>query len=354
MAKAAEMLEMKKDARESREQAMQAFLAREGYADAAISPLKGDASFRRYLRLHKNGASNMLMDAPPAREAVGPYLNVARWLQAKGYSAPRILNVSEAEGFLITEDLGDDLFTRVLAGNSPFSGSIGEENLYAAAVDILSRWHAQREMQADAANITLNAYDNALLMQEVSLFSDWYLRQAAGENMEGWREEYLRLWQDILEQTPLQRRVFVHRDYHADNLMWLPQREGHARVGLLDFQDAVWGDPAYDLMSLLEDARRDVAGELRTRMFERYVQASGEDPEAFAMRAAVLAAQRNSKIIGIFVRLLARDGKPHYLKFLPRVWGYLEQDVEHPVLAPLKEWLDARIPREWRGALGQA
>jgi aminoglycoside/choline kinase family phosphotransferase len=167
------------------------------------------------------------------------------------------------------------------------------------------------------------------------------------------RDEHRELWRAALKPLHESSRVFVHRDYHAQNLLWLPQRTAHARVGLIDFQDAVAGSPAYDLVSLLEDARRDVPQALAAAMTERYLaQMNGHtDPEQFRMAAALLAAQRNAKIIGIFARLLARDKKPRYLAYLPRVWGYMERDLQHPALAALKIWYDRMVPPALRGAL---
>ena len=326
-----------------REAEIEAFAAASGWGDAALEMLPGDASFRRYIRLRRGGETTMLMDAPPARENVRPYALIASLLGEAGYSAPRILARDAERGFVLLEDLGDALFTRVLN-----AGGENAEPLYAAAIDLLAEWHTTPLLQRGAAE--LPAYDTALLLQEASFFSDWFLPAVLGaEKAKGLRDEYLALWRGILGKAPLAESHFVHRDYHVDNLIWLPEREGHARIGLLDFQDGVRGDPAYDVVSLLEDARRDVPPELAAKMRARYLAAVKTEADMFDTAAAVLAAQRSSKIIGIFMRLNLRDGKPVYLKHIPRVWGYLMRDVEHPLLRGLGGWLDRHVPPELRG-----
>jgi aminoglycoside/choline kinase family phosphotransferase len=192
-------------------------------------------------------------------------------------------------------------------------------------------------------------YDSTVYLREISLFSDWFLPQALGADAAtALRDGYVTLWRDLLEQASLAQSVLVHRDYHADNLLWQPHAQGIARVGMLDFQDALMGDAAYDMVSLLEDARRDVAETTVNACLQRYIAESGEDAENFLRRYAVLGAQRNAKIIGIFTRLAVRDGKPHYLHYLPRVWQHFERDLQHPALAPLKAWVDAHVPANMR------
>lgn len=321
------------------------FLDANGFADAELFPLAGDASFRRYIRIRKPGKKAMLMDAPPQKENSRSYLAVATCLCRQGYSAPQVLAHDLSTGLLLLEDLGDDLFTLELKK----SGS-KEAELYAAAIDVLVKWH--KNSFANPAVLPLPPYDTKLLMQEVRLFTDWYLPQIAGKEKAAlWAAEYLAIWENILSAAPLETTHFVHRDYHADNLMWLPERRGVQRVGLLDFQDAVCGDAAYDMVSLLEDARRDVPPALAEDMLARYLSATGIGCERFMAAYAVLGAQRNSKIIGIFTRLAARDNKYQYLNYLPRVWRYLEQDLSHPALAELKTWLDTHILPEWRGTI---
>ena len=312
------------------------FLADTPFNGAELHPLAGDASFRRYIRLHKDGATAMLMDAPPEKEDVRPFVATAEFLHAQGFSAPFIHARHEQGGLLLLEDLGDDSFSSVLKKNPG-----QEKELYSAAIDVLAHWHDASVGFSKPQNLPLPRYDGALLMREVALFTDWYLPQAVGaEKAAALADEYLAIWQTILSNAHLSTNLWVHRDYHADNLMWLPGRASHKRVGLLDFQDGVYGDGAYDLVSLLEDARRDVPQSLADAMLDRYIAALGLDREHFLAAYAVLGAQRNCKIIGIFSRLAARDGKTSYLSFLPRVWRHLEHDMQHPLLAPLKAWME--------------
>ena len=331
----------------SRLEQIVAFIRHTEFAGAELQPLAGDASFRRYMRVSLDGRTAMLMDAPPERENVKPYIAIAEYLHAQGYSAPAILARDIAAGLLLLEDLGDDTFSRILKAATEH-----EPALYEAAVDMLVNWHDPRGGFSNPAFLTLPEYNTALLLQEIRLFSEWYLPKALGESqavvLGG---DYVDIWWQILREAKLTTNQFVHRDFHADNLMWLPAREGMKRIGLLDFQDAVYGDAAYDLVSLLEDARRDVPPALAEAMIKRYIDKSGADSKQFRTAYHVMAAQRNSKIIGIFVRLCVRDGKQHYLSFLPRVWAHLERDLAHPALAPLRAWLDMHIPHNMRGAL---
>ncbi|MDX1974351.1 MAG: phosphotransferase [Rickettsiales bacterium] len=330
-----------------RKEQIDQLLREAGYNAAVQEPLPGDASFRRYIRIKDAAKPAMLMDAPPDKEDVRPYMQVATHLSTLGYSAPHIVASKPEAGLLLLEDLGDDTFTRILK-----QGSESEETLYAAAVDLLVDWYLRQANVSDARKLHLPRYDQALLMREVQLFSNWYLPQLAGlEPSKVLATEYVRLWEQLLQQAPLQDRYFVHRDYHVDNLMWLPARQGHARVGLLDFQDAVYGDAAYDLVSLLEDARRDVPQPLVDQMLARFIDATGMDADSLMLAYALLGAQRNCKIIGIFTRLAARDGKAHYLAHVPRVWKNLERDLAHPFLQPLKIWMDRHIAASARGVI---
>lgn len=314
-----------------------AFLVRAGWGEAARGKLAGDASFRKYERLRRGAETAVLMDAPPPHEDVRPFLRIARELLRHGYAAPRILAEDAEHGFLLLEDLGDDLFARLLARGAD------ETELYGAAIDFLLDLHRH------PAPADLGAYDEARLIDEVQLFTDWYLPALRGRETEAaLRVEFDALWHDLSPSVALPPRVLVMRDFHAENLIWLPQRSGAARLGLLDFQDAVAGHPAYDLVSLLEDARRDVSPDLAEAMVRRYCAASSVDATAFRRAYAILGAQRNLRIIGIFTRLWKRDGKPHYQTFMPRMWGLLERDVAHPDLNSLRLWLERIVPAELR------
>lgn len=322
-----------------REAEIAAFLSRHGWGAARRLPLAGDASFRRYERLVRGDERAVLMDAPRPHEDVGPYLTVTGHLRRAGYSAPEVLAADREAGLLLLEDLGDDLFTRLLTGGD----AADEEDMYATAVDLLVDLH-RRPAAAD-----LPPYDDARLIAEADLLVDWYLPALDGGDVApAAKARYRELWRALFPVLDGLPRVLVLRDYHADNLIWLPERAGTARVGLLDFQDAVAGSPAYDLVSLLEDARRDVAAELAEAMVRRYLAATGADETAFRTAYAVLGAQRNAKIVGIFTRLWRRDGKSRYLDYLPRVWRLLEGDLAHPALASMRAWFDRHIPVERR------
>jgi aminoglycoside/choline kinase family phosphotransferase len=185
----------------------------------------------------------------------------------------------------------------------------------------------------------------AVLMREARLLVEWYLPAASGCPVPpDLAAEFDALAETAFRTVASARVAAVLRDYHAENLIWLPARRGHARVGMLDFQDMLVGHPAYDLVSLLEDARRDIPPELRAAMLARYLDRSGADPAAFDAAAHVLAAQRNLKILGLFTRLCRRDGKPRYLAYLPRVWAHLRRDLAHPALADLDRFVAAHVP----------
>lgn len=326
-----------------RDDVIAAFLGAEGWGDATIAPLAGDASNRRYLRLARNGVTAVLMDAPPERgEDVGPFLAVTEWLRGRGLSAPRPLAADPGTGLLLLEDLGDDLFVRHVARQP------GDElDLYAAAVDLLAGLATSpppARIGSGPAAIELQPYDATVLDREAGLFTGWWLPAVTAVSP-AMAADYARLIAEATVPVAAAREVLVARDYHAENLVWLPGRTGTARVGLLDYQDALAGHPAYDLVSLLQDARRDTAAELQAAMVVRYLASRPElDAEAFRAAYAVLGAQRNLKIIGIFARLARRDGKPRYLSLIPRVWRHLQHDLAHPSLAPLAAWLARHAP----------
>ncbi len=319
---------------------VEAFLARHGWAGARRTPLAGDASFRRYERLTAGGRKAVLMLAPPDKEDTRPFVAVARHLAGRGFSAPAVLAADADAGLVLLEDLGDGLYTRVLADGGD------EEAMYAAAVDVLVDLQSGPQAGLDAP-----PYDDAPLHEEADLLIDWYLPAMTGEaTPAAVRDAYTAAWNEVLPLARAVPEALVLRDYHADNLLWLPERTGLRRVGLLDFQDAVVGPVAYDLGSLLEDARRDIAEGTVEAALERYLARRPDlDRDAFAAAYAVLGAQRNCKIVGIFTRLWRRDGKPVYLDHLPRVWGHLARDLAHPALAPVARWLAAAVPPELRG-----
>ena len=362
----------------SRNQAMTAFLSASGWGAAEHRPLPGDASTRHYVRLHLGERTAMLMDQPGAAEAPAAprdatpeqrralgynalarlagadcarFVAASRYLRGRGLAAPEIYAADIAQGFLLLEDLGVALYTDVLADGGD------EYALYEAAIDGLVRLHADPAPALLAPDKPLFAYDETALIAEADLLTEWFFPAALGRPAESsFIAEHRALWREALQGIAGGARVFVHRDYHAQNLLWRGDRLGLARIGMIDFQDALAGSPAYDLVSLLEDARRDVAPELARAMTDRYLARSRAhgailDPERLRAEAALLAAQRNAKIIGIFARLAKRDGKSRYLAHLPRVWRYMEQDLSHPALRRLKRWYDRNIPADARGVL---
>lgn len=314
------------------------FLQGIGWGAARVLPLAGDASFRRYFRIVEPGPagsfrSAVLMDAPPEHEDVRPFLAVAALLRDAGFSAPRIHGEDPGRGFLLIEDFGDRLMGPVLAAEPAL-----ELPVYALAVDILSALHDRTTHRG------LAPYDRTALVREVMVFAQWYAR-AAGIAVDeaAYIAAWDAVWQDVLAETAA-RPVVTLRDYHAENLMLLERPDVQA-LGLLDFQDALAGHRAYDLVSLLQDARRDVPPALEQAMLDRF---AGRGNAAFRANYEVLGAQRNVKILGVFVRLRDRDGRAGYVERLPRVWGYLDRNLAHPRLAPVKAWFAANVPSHHR------
>ena len=309
-----------------------AFLAAHGWAGAEIRPLAGDASFRRYFRVHLGQQTAVLMDAPPDKEDSRPFLAIGKHLHDLGFSAPQPLAVDLEQGLVLLEDFGDARVNPVLARDAR-----AEHAIYAAAVDILAALHAHPPGDVPP-------YNEAELLREARLFPDWYLPAVGLSEAPGYDDAWAPLWPALFTHTP----VLVLRDYHADNLMLL-DRPGLKQLGLLDYQDALAGHPAYDLASLLQDIRRVVSPELEAAMIARYIAARANiDEAAFRTAYAILAAQRNIKILGVFTRLYVRDGKPAYPRFHPRLWELVNANLQHPALAGVKAWFDAHVPASAR------
>jgi N-acetylmuramate 1-kinase len=344
--------------------AIRAFLERAGFGQAARQRIQGDASTRAYERLALKGQSFMFMnsprrpDGPPVRdgkpysaiahlaESVTPFVAMAGALREYGFSAPAIIAADREMGLLVIEDLGAEL---MVAGDPPAP----IEERYAVAVDLLAGLH--RLPLTDVLTIEpgveyrLPRYDLEALLIEVELLLDWYLPKLDAALSGAKRDAYIALWRDALLPAIEAQPTWVLRDFHSPNLLWLPNREGAARIGLLDFQDAVMGPAAYDLASLLQDARVDVPEAMEIALLSRYTRArlgadAAFDAAGFARAYATLAAQRASKILGIFARLERRDGKPQYLRHLPRVSAYLQRALAHPALAPLHAWYRVNVP----------
>ncbi|MBC6981609.1 N-acetylmuramate/N-acetylglucosamine kinase AmgK [Caulobacter sp. 17J80-11] len=359
-----------------REAVKSAFLAQAGLADAQRHPLPGDASTRRYERLQlASGTSLMLMDAPPSAESqpcppdatpeerkaagynamarlaagrVDAFAACAGFLRSRGLSAPEIVALNAGEGLAVTEDLGDGLFARLIETGTD------EKPLYFAAVEALASLHAEAPpavLGADGARWPLLAYDDLALKTGGDLFVEWFGKFDPRVDLsDDARAEWEGLWAPIRARADAGASVFTHRDYHAENLLWLSGRQGAARVGMIDFQDAVRAHPSWDLHSLLQDARRDVSPELEAASLDRYFAArgGGVDREAFMADYAGLAALNEARILGIFARLVVRDGKPRYKAFMPRMWRHLNANLTKPGMEGLAAWFERHVPSEVR------
>lgn len=308
------------------------FCARAGWGGVPRTFLAGDASARRYERLHHAaGRTAVLMDAPGEGEDLAAFMRVDAHLRGLGLSAPEILAADEAAGFLLLEDLGDDLFARFLARNP-----VMERPLYEAATDVLAALQSNPPMHG------LPAYDAAAMAAAISPAFDWYLFAATGERTDG---SFVHdLMADLLARHADGQPCTILRDYHAENLIWLPDRQAAARVGLLDFQLAMRSHPAFDLVSLLQDARRDVTTAVEEGMITRFVAATGADDGAFRAAYALVGAQRHLRILGVFARLSLHFGKPQYVDLIPRVWRDLWRDLWHPAAGPLARQLQHLLP----------
>jgi aminoglycoside/choline kinase family phosphotransferase len=314
-----------------------AFLAAHGWEGAEIRPLAGDASFRRYFRVIDGGRRAVLMDAPPPHEDPRPFIAAAEWLVQAGLSAPRVLARDLDQGLLLIDDFGDQRLRETLDVTPE-----RETELYTLAVDLLVHLHRQPCM----AGLRPHGIDR--WMEELQLFPEWY---CTALNLEVDVAGYERAWREVLAKVADDGLgpVTVLRDFHAENIMLVDGHQDIRQFGLLDFQDAVAGHPAYDLASVLEDARRDVTPAVERAMLDRYRASTGCGP-AFEDAYWTLAAQRNTRILGVFTRLWKRDNKPHYTSFQPRMWGLLERDLAHPALAPVKDWFDRNVPEAKRAA----
>ena len=351
------------------------FLRSAGLAEAVRAPLPGDASTRRYERLTTaSGATLMLMDQAPAAESqpcdpswtpeqrhahgwnavarlsagrIEAFAAVAAHLKSLGLSAPEIVAVDAPNGLAVIEDFGDALFANVINEGAE------EAPLYRAAVEALAVLHAAPTpdvLTGAAGDWPLLTYDQTALQGGADLFVEWLPKLIPSlrfdeDAVAEWRE----VWAPITAAGEAGATVMAHRDYHAENLIWLPERDGAARVGMIDFQDAVRAHPSWDLHSLLQDARRDVSPTLEAEALDRYFAlCPGVDRAAFMADYAGLAALNQARIIGIFARLIARDGKPRYRQFLPRMWRHLNANLEQPALAPVARWFDRHVPTEVR------
>ncbi len=320
-----------------RDMAINEFLNSQGQVNALRTPLAGDASVRHYERLRGGTAPAILMNAPADLIDIAPFVHLATWLQQAGFSAPSIFASDIDQGLVLMEDLGNDLFSSILkpADDADAGDQLAQEiTLYGTAIDVLL------DMQDRTPPEGLPLYDDDKMLAETAILTEWFAPRLS----EAAKCDFQDIWQRLLPLGRVGGDCLVYVDYHADNLLWLPRRKGLARVGLLDFQDGRLGPPLYDLVSLLEDARRDVPPTLTELMIQRYLSGRSDLAEDDARTAyAVLGAQRNCKILGLFSRLATRDGKQAYLALQDRVLGHLQRDLAHPALAPLAAWFDNHI-----------
>jgi tRNA threonylcarbamoyl adenosine modification protein YjeE len=340
------------------------FLESAGALDARRLRMPGDASIRSYARLAKNDGTLILMNSPkrpdgPAiydgksysaavhlAEDVKPFVAIARGLRERGFSAPAILHGDLDAGFLITEDFGSAGFVE----GEPAAPIAGR---YQVATDMLVALHREPLPEtlplAPGVSYAIPAFDIDALLVEVGLMTEWYLPDRKAALADEPRNEFIALWRELLAKPLAAPKTWVIRDFHSPNLIWLDERPDIKKVGIIDFQDAVLGHPAYDLVSLLQDARVDVPEQLELALLTRYIKArrdadSSFDPAAFAEHYAILSAQRNTRLLGTFARLNRRDGKPHYLKHQPRIWRYLTRSLAHPALSGIRAWYGAHVP----------
>jgi tRNA threonylcarbamoyl adenosine modification protein YjeE len=348
----------------ARLEALRQFLTEAGYADASRQRMAGDASTRSYARLIRDDGVVILMNSPrrpdgPAiydgksysaaahlAEDVKPFVAIANGLRERGFSAPSIHHADLDAGFLITEDFGN---AGVIEGDPP--RPIADR--YQVATDMLAALHRESLPEilplAPQLAYAIPAYDTDALLVEIGLMPEWYLPDRGIELTDNLRAEFVAMWRDLLDKLSTVPKTWVLRDYHSPNLIWLDERPDTSKVGIIDFQDTVLGPPAYDLASLLQDARIDVPEQLELALLTRYIKArraSDEtfDPAGFAELYALMSAQRNTKLLGIFARLNRRDGKPQYLRHQPRIWTYLTRSLAHPALAGIREWYSANVP----------
>jgi len=347
----------------ARLKALREFLDASDYIDAGRERMAGDASTRSYARLIRDDGIVILMNSPQRpdgaaiyngksysavvhlAENIKPFVAIDEGLRAAGISAPAIHHFDLDHGFLISEDFGDE---GVIEGDPP--RPIPER--YEAATDVLAVLHGKalpETLQLDGQTYAIPAWDTEALLIEIGLMPEWYLPDRNAPLSDEKRAEFFAMWRELLEKPLAAPKTWIIRDYHSPNLIWLADRTGMARVGVIDFQDTVLGPHAYDVVSLLQDARIDVPEALELTLLSRYIKArraadANFDPAGFAELYAIMSAQRNTRLLGTFARLNRRDGKPQYLRHIPRVWRYLRRSLIHPAMGDLKVWYDAHVP----------
>jgi tRNA threonylcarbamoyl adenosine modification protein YjeE len=344
--------------------ALRQFLDGGGYLEAQRQRMPGDASTRSYARLVRDDGTAILMNSPrrpdgPAiyggrsysaavhlAEDVKPFVAIANGLRERGFSAPAIRHADLDSGFLIIEDFGS---AGIVEGDPP--QPIAER--YEAATDLLAALHRETLTEilplAPQLTYTIPVFDIEALLVEMGLMLEWYLPDRGVAPGDDLRDEFVTMWRQLLQQPAAAAPTWVIRDFHSPNIIWLGERSGILRVGIIDFQDAVLGPAAYDMVSLLQDARIDVPEALELALLTRYIKArraadAGFDPAQFAELYAIMSAQRNTRLLGTFARLNRRDGKSQYLRHQPRIWTYLNRSLAHPALSACRDWYAANVP----------
>ncbi len=309
-----------------------AFIERGGFAGAARQKLAGDASSRSYKRISLDGNSAILMQDPD-QSSVKSFLKVSEILKDWGYSAPEILVDGSKDGLLLLEDFGDELFARILE-----TAPEREMELYTLAADFLV------DLTKQDAPTGLKLYSQSYVLDQNALFLDWYVPNILGESLpDKARFFFQQIWRELFELLSEDQEVFLYRDFHAENLFFLEGRKGLRQLGLIDYQDAMTGPAAYDLASLLQDARRTVSTELATSIVDHYVSRTNYDQKEFMRSYSILGAHRCLRILGVFTRLAKQQNKDRYSRFMPRVLGYLNSNLAHPDLVALKHWIKVTL-----------
>jgi len=310
---------------------MLSFLKIAGWEEAQIIPLAADCSARTYYRIIKEDRAAILMLAPTRKEKPRTFVKKSYYLREMGLNAPEVYVYDFERGYILLEDFGDITYSNAL------KAGVDEEMLYELAIDTLIHLHKIPQEQH-----TLKTYTLSKFLREASLFLDWYYPAVMGQPIpDEARQKFVNVWTRAFDAIPQLPETFVLRDYMVDNLMYLESRPGVKACGLLDFQDAVWGPLTYDLVSLLEDARRDVSHEISDKMLERYLNAFPNlTKREFFHSYYVWGAQRTTKVFGIFARQFVKFGRPKYLEHIPRLWRLLEDDLRHPALIQVKDWFD--------------
>ena len=323
-----------------RPEKIERFLRHHGWDDAKTEKITSDASNRKYTRLFKKQNTSILMDSDPTtNESIENFIYFTKQLRKLKFSAPKIYGQDICNGLLLLEDLGSDSFANILKSKPHL-----ENHIYQEAINQLI------EIRKNKIPHLTRKYDLKILLKEAVLFSEWYLSplRASYES-----SHLLKILRVSLQETLKQDTTLVLRDYHAENLMWLPDRRNNRRVGLLDYQDALAGNPAYDIASLLKDARREVPKKLQEELIKYFLKKTNLDHAVFSRDYSILSAQRNLKIIGIFSRLSIRDNKSGYLDLIPRVWKNLQDDLKHPSLNELSEFIKSNSPQPTLENLGK-